>query len=63
MGWIVYKVNVVLKLLNPIPTGFLNGRYLLGGGALLGPNNVRLSKVVKTPQIAPKLISIKYFGI
>ena len=33
------------------------------GGALLGPNNERLSKVVKTPQNAQNLISNNYLGI
>ena len=47
---------------NPIPTELLNTRELLRG-ALLGPNNVRLSKVVKTPQDAQNLISNKYFGL
>ena len=47
---------------NPIPTELLNRRQLLRG-ALLGPKNVRLSKVVKTPQDAQNLISNKYFDI
>ena len=31
-------------------------------GGISGHNNVRLSKVVKTPQDTPKLISNRYFG-
>ena len=55
-------LTFALTELNPIPTGFLNGRYLLGG-AHLGPKNERLSKVVKTPQNAQNLISNNHLGI
>ena len=50
-------------LINPILTGFLTDVNHWGGGALLGLNNVRLSKVVKTSPNAQNLVSNNYFGL
>ena len=53
---------IILKLLDVL-TLFLLGFWTdlnYWGGAVLGPNNVKLYKVIKTPQDYPKMISNEY---